>query len=91
MTYTANSTGGEYTHTGGEYKHKLTVDEMPSHSHKLYARGGQTAQTSSPFAANKPILQGSNSYGFDVSKAGGDGYHNNIPPYITVFFWRRTA
>lgn len=84
MTFTANN-------TGGEYKHKLTVDEMPSHSHKLYARGGQTAQTSSPFAANKPILQGSNSYGFDVSKAGGDGYHNNIPPYITVFFWRRTA
>lgn len=84
MTFTANN-------TGGEYKHKLTVDEMPSHSHKLYARGGQTAQTPSPFAANKPILQGSNSYGFDVSKAGGDGYHNNIPPYITVFFWRRTA
>jgi hypothetical protein len=84
MTFTANN-------TGGEYKHKLTVDEMPSHSHKLYARGGQTAQVSSPFAANKPILQGSNSYGFDVSKAGGDGYHNNIPPYITVFFWRRTA
>lgn len=84
MTFTANN-------TGGEYKHKLTVDEMPSHSHKLYARGGQTAQASSPFAANKPILQGSNSYGFDVSKAGGDGYHNNIPPYITVFFWRRTA
>lgn len=84
MSFTANN-------TGGEYKHKLTVDEMPSHSHKLYARGGQTAQASSPFAANKPILQGSNSYGFDVSKAGGDGYHNNIPPYITVFFWRRTA
>ena len=84
MTFTANN-------TGGEYKHKLTVDEMPSHSHKLYARGGQTAQASSPFADNKPILQGSNSYGFDVSKAGGDGYHNNIPPYITVFFWRRTA
>lgn len=84
MSFTANN-------TGGEYKHKLTVDEMPSHSHKLYARGGQTAQASSPFAANKPILRGSNSYGFDVSKAGGDGYHNNIPPYITVFFWRRTA
>lgn len=77
--------------TGGEYKHKLTVAEMPSHGHKLYARGGQTAQTSSPFADNKPITQGSNSYGFNVSSTGGDGYHNNLSPYITVYFWRRTA
>lgn len=84
MSFTSNN-------TGGEYKHKLTVAEMPSHGHKLYARGGQTAQTSSPFADNKPITQGSNSYGFNVSSTGGDGYHNNLSPYITVYFWRRTA
>lgn len=84
MSFTTNS-------TGGEYKHKLTIDEMPSHYHKLYARGGSTTQTSSPFAANKPITQGSNAYGFNVSNAGGDASHNNIQPYITVYFWRRTA
>ena len=84
MSFTAES-------SGGEYKHKLTVAEMPSHGHKLYARGGQTAQDSSPFADNKPITQGSNSYGFNVSSTGGDGYHNNISPYITVYYWRRTA
>lgn len=74
---------------GGEYKHKLTVDEMPSHGHKLYARGGSTTQAISTFGDNKPILQGSNDYGFDVSKAGGDGYHNNVQPYVTVYFWKR--
>lgn len=84
MSFTTNS-------TGGEYKHKLTIDEMPSHDHKLYARGGSTAQTSSPFAANKPITQGSNAYGFNVSNVGGDASHNNIQPYITVHFWKRTA
>lgn len=84
MSFTANS-------TGGEYKHKITIDEMPSHDHKLYARGGSTKQTNSPFAENKPITQGSNAYGFNVSTTGGDASHNNIQPYITVHFWKRTA
>ena len=84
MSFTSGS-------TGGEYEHKLTINEMPSHNHKLYARGGPTTQTSSPFAANKPITQGSNSYGFDVSNTGGSLAHNNIQPYITVYFWKRTA
>jgi microcystin-dependent protein len=84
MSFTTNS-------TGGEYKHKLTEDEMPSHNHKLYARGGPTAQVSSPFAENRPIIQGSNYYGFNVSSAGGDTSHNNVQPYITVYFWKRTV
>ena len=29
MSFTANS-------TGGEYKHKLTVDEIPNHKHAVY-------------------------------------------------------
>ena len=84
MTFTTNNAGGEYSH-------KLTVNEMPSHDHKLYARGGPTAQTNSPFAENRPIIQGSNYYGFNVSSAGGDTSHNNVQPYIVVYFWRRTA
>lgn len=75
----------------GNKRVKLTVNEMPSHGHKLYARGGSTAQTSSPFAENKPITQGSNSYGFDVSSTGGDQPFYILPPYMAVYFWRRTA
>lgn len=75
----------------GYWKHKITVDEMPPHSHKLYARGGSTAQTSSPFADNKPITQGSNSYGFNVSETGGGKDFYIVPPYIGIYVWRRTA
>lgn len=75
----------------GNKRVKLTVNEMPSHGHKLYARGGSTAQTSSPFAENKPITQGSNSYGFNVSSTGGDQPFYILPPYMAVYFWRRTA
>lgn len=74
---------------GGEYKHKLTVEEMPKHTHKFRYRGGQGAQASEPFGENKPILQGSNDYGPNVDETGGGVSHNNIQPYVTVYFWKR--
>lgn len=79
----------EINSTGGEYKHKLTVDEMPSHTHKLQFRGGQGAQPNDPYADDKPMLQGSSTYGKNVDNTGGDGSHNNVQPYVTVYFWKR--
>lgn len=75
--------------TGGEYKHKLTVDEMPSHTHKLQFRGGQNVQPNDPYADDKPMLQGYSAYGMNVDNTGGDGLHNNVQPYVTVYFWKR--
>lgn len=81
MTFTANA-------TGGEYKHKLTVDEIPSHSHKYY----------SPIVQKVTATSGGETYGnynksylIESSGTGGNGYHNNVQPYITVYFWERTA
>lgn len=79
----------EINSTGGEYKHKLTVDEMPNHTHKLQFRGGQGTQPNDPYADDKPMLQGSNDYGKNVDNTGGDGSHNNVQPYVTVYFWKR--
>lgn len=84
MTFTANS-------TGGEYKHKLTVKEMPSHTHRLQFFGGQGTQPYDPYGVGRPMLQGPSPYGQDIDSTGGDGSHNNIQPYITVYFWKRTA
>lgn len=79
----------EIDSTGGEYKHKLTMDEMPSHTHKLQFRGGQGVQPNDPYEDDKPMLQGSSAYGKNVDNAGGDGSHNNVQPYVTVYFWKR--
>jgi hypothetical protein len=81
MSFTAGS-------TGGEYKHKLTVDEIPSHSHKYYSPVVQRVATSSSGSTygnyNKDYL-------IRTDYVGGDGYHNNVQPYVTVYFWKRTA
>lgn len=78
--YTAGSTGGAATHT-------LTVDEMPSHTHKLRGESASVASGSS-YAR----FSGSGSAEFSsIANTGGSLPHNNMPPYITVYVWKRTA
>lgn len=76
----------EVNTTGGEYKHKLVIDEMPSHAHKYYS---PIVQEVSPASNTSTYGNYTKSYKIDSDSAGGDGYHNNVQPYITVYFWKR--
>lgn len=99
-SYPAGSQGGEASHT-------LTTDEMPSHGHnpaneagyygfitnskKAFSIGDMGSQSGSgryyPYA----------SAAFDISRntltgtTGGGKSHNNMPPYLSVYIWKRTA
>lgn len=87
MSFTASS-------YGGEYKHKLTVAEMPSHNHSRgtyessYETSGYGLTRNSAGFTDRVLISCDNCG--ETGKKGGDGYHNNLPPYITIFFWRRT-
>lgn len=81
-TYAAGSTGGEAPHT-------LTIDEMPKHNHEidnLNASGNATPYMTVQAQDNK-------GYGGNVQTmfAGGGKPHNNLPPYLTVFMWKRVS
>ena len=83
--------------TGGEATHKLTTTEMPSHNHAQSSVGTQRAISTTTSGATNYIERGSGVYytatlnNFTTGSRGGDGAHNNMPPYLVVYIWKRTA
>jgi len=81
---TAEETGGAKTHT-------LTVSEMPAHKHGVNTRDSSSGQVEGTVGQGD---QGKPDTGFTttpVQAVGGTQPHNNMPPYITVYMWKRTA
>ena len=73
--------------TGGESKHKLTVKEIPAHSHEL-----GYASTSAPALRSPSGWVDNGSFGsqYSTSTVGNGEEHNNMQPYATVTFIIKT-
>ena len=82
--------------TGGEKSHQLMLSEMPSHRHEGLRWGNIE-----PITLNSGSTNGYNlNYGggngglinsITTTLTGGSQAHNNMPPYITVYMWRRIS
>jgi hypothetical protein len=80
--------------TGGAKTHTLTTAEMPIHKHSVYGfqtdpvvrpnneGGGIALDDQGRWSMLPSSLQG-------VQNTGGGTAHNNLQPYIVVYFWKR--
>lgn len=72
--------------TGGEAVHTLTVDEMPAHSHSVPNMSGYDTGTA---WVGQNGTAASQTRSTDIN--GGGAAHNNMPPYLAVYMWKRVA
>lgn len=85
--YTAGNTGGSSTVT-------LSISQIPSHNH-TYVNGGvycwNIGNGMNAPAWGNWAQDGYSTTGTVTGSQGGSGAHNNMPPYLVVYMWKRTA
>lgn len=76
----------------GAYNHTLNVSQIPNHSHGQYV----TANAGTGGPANRTDFDGDGAgyscypQGCNTMGTGGGQPHNNMPPYLVVYMWKRT-
>lgn len=69
--------------TGGAKTHTLTTAEIPAHTHTIPFISGNGAN----FAGGNVV----DTAGGTTGSTGGGRSHNNLQPYITVYYWKRVS
>lgn len=104
-TYAAAATGGESTHTLSTaempaHNHAASSSTDGSHTHGIRTIDvNDGSGTSYPFRGSRVTYQnthntlssGSHDHTITVNNRGGGDAHNNMPPYLVVYIWERTA
>ena len=67
---------------GGEYKHQLTVPEMPAHDHSYQDTHGRGIRAD--YGDDEPSKLHNNKR--KTEQRGGGKAHNNMPPYLALNF-----
>ena len=89
-SYPAGSTGGEPAHT-------LTQSELPNYSLSV-ANGSNVIRSKTGSFADAYVQTQSSGWGIPnwesktvtVASGGSGKAHNNMPPYLSVWIWKRT-
>lgn len=83
--------------TGGEFAHKLTQSELPNYSLSV-ANGSNVIRSKTGSSADAYVQTQSSGWGIPnwesktvtVASGGSGAAHNNMPPYLSVWIWKRT-
>ena len=72
---------------GGEASHELTVEELPSHKHSMLGNG--STLLAAPYNRTIERGEGDMRYSVETGYTGSDQPHNNMPPYMALYYIMR--
>lgn len=87
----ASSSSHALGSTGGEETHTLTRNEIPDHTHSFKYTGQSVTTGVNSIRLYQAAPNQYNAYSGGQSSNCGGQAHNNMPPYLAVAIWKRTA
>lgn len=89
----ATSSAGGHSHTitvnnGGSHSHTASAATTGAHTHTV---SGTAASAGAHTHTMTVSSAGAHTHSVSVGNTGGGQSHNNMPPYMAVNIWRRTA
>lgn len=90
--YIAGNTGGSADAIVVSHTHTATVTD-PGHNHSAPYALGSAANGGGPLTIGGTTVTGTSTTGITVSNSttGSSGTNANLPPYVVVYMWNRTA
>ncbi len=92
VTVSKDETQNEFStlgKVGGEMKHQLTLEEMPSHRHAINLSASTNTGTKKLIANDWTWHEENQNNNGMINPSGNDEPHNNLQPYIVVKRWHR--
>ena len=79
--------------TGGASAETLAIAQIPAHRHTYYVniQHGDGQSVSGEALQSGLTVGGRRRYVDETINQGGGASHNNMPPYLAVYMWKRTA
>ncbi len=95
--HSSNSRWNSAEETGGSEAITLTSSQIPSHRHTIATQSAPEveyyggAETSIQEFQDGSLAPGGTTSTYYTGYTGSGGSHDNMPPFITVYMWKRTA
>ena len=76
------------TNTNGNHAHVLDMTDDESGNDRNRPTVGYTRNNVGDYTTS---YAGNHSHSVTINSTGGNAAHNNMPPYLSVYMWKRTA